>query len=56
MAKTTADVLFERLLAWGVDVIFGLPGDAINGFMEVLRTRRGVPLGVSSSFRARMMN
>src|SRR5271165_3918217 len=40
MAKTTADVLFERLLAWGVDVIFGLPGDGINGFMEALRTRR----------------
>ena len=38
MAKTTADVLFERLLAWGVDVIFGLPGDGINGFMEGLRS------------------
>ena len=37
MAKTTADVLFERLVAWGVDVIFGLPGDGINGFMEALR-------------------
>ena len=40
MAKTTADVLFERLLAWGVDVIFGLPGDGINGFMEALRAIR----------------
>src|SRR4051794_29617271 len=39
MAKTTADVLFERLTAWGVDVIFGLPGDGINGFMEGLRKR-----------------
>ncbi|HMF35437.1 MAG TPA: hypothetical protein VKF17_02310 [Isosphaeraceae bacterium] len=27
MATTTADVLFERLLDWGVDVVFGLPGD-----------------------------
>src|SRR3954454_6517225 len=40
MAKTTADVLFERLAGWGVDVIFGLPGDGINGFMEALRTHK----------------
>ncbi len=37
MAKTTADVLFERLIDWGVDVVFGIPGDGINGFMEGLR-------------------
>jgi len=24
----------------GVDVIFGLPGDGINGIMEALRTRQ----------------
>src|SRR3954453_14547038 len=40
MAKTTADVLFERLVGWGVDTIFGLPGDGINGFMEGLRKLR----------------
>jgi pyruvate dehydrogenase (quinone) len=40
MAKTTADVLFERLIGWGVDVIFGLPGDGINGFFEALRTHQ----------------
>jgi pyruvate dehydrogenase (quinone) len=40
MAKTTADVLFERLAGWGVDTIFGMPGDGINGFMEALRTHR----------------
>lgn len=40
MAKTTADLLFERLIDWGVDVIFGFPGDGINGFMEALRTHR----------------
>jgi pyruvate dehydrogenase (quinone) len=39
MAKTTGDVLFERLMAWGVDTVFGLPGDGINGFMEALRVR-----------------
>src|SRR6059036_2856712 len=39
MAKTTADVLVERLIDWGVDVVFGLPGDGINGIMEALRKR-----------------
>jgi pyruvate dehydrogenase (quinone) len=32
-----SDVLVERLLAWGVEIIFGLPGDGINGVMEALR-------------------
>ena len=32
-----SDVLVERLLAWEVDTIFGLPGDGINGVMEALR-------------------
>src|SRR6202453_1088884 len=35
-----SDVLVERLLAWGVDTIFGLPGDGINGVVEALRKRR----------------
>src|ERR671928_1269807 len=39
MGMTTSDVLVERLLDWGVDTIFGLPGDGINGIMESLRTR-----------------
>jgi len=38
MANTAADVLVETLLDWGVEVIFGLPGDGINGIMEALRT------------------
>jgi thiamine pyrophosphate-dependent acetolactate synthase large subunit-like protein len=37
---TAADVLIETLIDWGVDVIFGLPGDGINGIMEALRTRQ----------------
>ncbi len=37
MSKITAEVLVERLSAWGVDTIFGLPGDGINGIMEGLR-------------------
>jgi pyruvate dehydrogenase (quinone) len=40
MADTTSDLLVERLLDWGVDTIFGLPGDGINGIMEALRTRQ----------------
>ncbi|HEU4887060.1 MAG TPA: thiamine pyrophosphate-dependent enzyme [Thermoanaerobaculia bacterium] len=40
MTDTAADVLVETLQAWGVDVIFGLPGDGINGIMEALRVRR----------------
>ena len=37
---TAADVLVESLIEWGVDVVFGLPGDGINGIMESLRTHR----------------
>src|ERR671916_1878692 len=40
MAKTTADLLVERLIEWGVDTIFGIPGDGINGVIEALRTRQ----------------
>jgi pyruvate dehydrogenase (quinone) len=35
-----SDVLIETLLDWGVEVIFGLPGDGINGIMEALRVRQ----------------
>lgn len=35
-----SDILIETIQAWGVDVIFGLPGDGINGIMEALRKRR----------------
>src|SRR5688572_29469306 len=40
MSTTAADVLIESLIDWGVDVIFGLPGDGINGIMEALRIRQ----------------
>ncbi len=40
MAKTAANMLFGRLAEWGVDTVFGLPGDGINGFMEGLREIR----------------
>src|SRR5213592_4131504 len=37
---TAAEVLIDRLIDWGVEVIFGLPGDGINGIMEALRKQR----------------
>src|SRR5690348_12946381 len=40
MAKTTADLLVERLIEWGIDTIFGFPGDGINGVFEALRTHQ----------------
>ena len=40
MAQTAADILVEVLQDWGVDTVFGLPGDGINGIMEALRKRR----------------
>jgi pyruvate dehydrogenase (quinone) len=40
MTNTAADILIETLHDWGVDVIFGLPGDGINGIIESLRTHQ----------------
>ena len=36
----TADLLFDRLADWGVSIVFGMPGDGINGFVEALRQRQ----------------
>lgn len=35
-----SDVLVESLIEWGVEVVFGLPGDGINGVIEALRTHQ----------------
>ena len=40
MANTAADILLDTISDWGVEVIFGLPGDGINGIMEALRKRK----------------
>src|SRR5256885_1335687 len=40
MAQTVADLLIERLIGWGVDTVFGLPGDGVNGIFEALRVRQ----------------
>jgi pyruvate dehydrogenase (quinone) len=36
----TADIVAEALIDWNVHVVFGLPGDGINGFIEALRQRQ----------------
>ncbi len=37
MPSSASDLLLERLIDWGVDTVFGLPGDGINGLWEALR-------------------
>jgi pyruvate dehydrogenase (quinone) len=39
MAHTASDILIDILQEWGVDTIFGLPGDGINGIMDALRRK-----------------
>ncbi len=40
MSRNASDILVDSLIAWGVDTVFGLPGDGINGVMEAIRTRQ----------------
>src|SRR5690348_17952031 len=40
MAQTAAEIMVDCLLDWGVDTIFGIPGDGINGIMEALRKKQ----------------
>jgi pyruvate dehydrogenase (quinone) len=40
MAANAAEILIDTIRDWGVDVIFGLPGDGINGIMEALRQQK----------------
>ena len=37
---TVADMIVERLMEWGVEVVFGLPGDGVDGMFEALRTHK----------------
>lgn len=39
-SRTVADMLMERLIGWGVETIFGYPGDGVNGLFEGLRTHQ----------------
>src|SRR3954467_6909348 len=36
MAKTAADFMLERLGEWGIERIYGYPGDGINGILGAL--------------------
>ncbi|MFJ8579857.1 thiamine pyrophosphate-dependent enzyme [Micromonospora sp. NPDC093277] len=40
MEEIVGDSLARRLVDWGVDTVFGLPGDGINGLMEGFRRQR----------------
>ena len=39
-ASTASDLLVDSLIDWGVEVIFGIPGDGINGIIEALRKKQ----------------
>src|SRR5919202_3395084 len=43
MAERVADVLLERLRAWGVHRIYGYPGDGINAILGALDRAEGEP-------------
>ena len=40
MQEIVGETLARRLIDWGVDTVFGLPGDGINGLMEGFRRQR----------------
>lgn len=40
---TVADFVLERLRTWGVERLFGYPGDGINGFLGALDRSEGRP-------------
>lgn len=40
VAAKAADMIVERLIEWGVEVVFGLPGDGVDGMFEALRTHK----------------
>ncbi len=41
MPATVSDCIIDILMRWGVDTVFGLPGDGINGFVEACRKAKG---------------
>lgn len=40
MSMTASDELVDILYQWGVRVVFGIPGDGINGIIEAFRQRQ----------------
>lgn len=39
MAENASDIMVDTIHQWGVDVVFGIPGDGINGIIEAFRKR-----------------
>jgi pyruvate dehydrogenase (quinone) len=40
MAQNASDIIVDTLYRWGIRVVFGLPGDGVNGIVEALRKRQ----------------
>ncbi|MBW3560588.1 MAG: hypothetical protein KY449_12665 [Proteobacteria bacterium] len=40
MKQTASDVLVDTLVDWGAEIVFGIPGDGMDGIMEARRKRR----------------
>ncbi len=40
MKMTAAELLIDTVHDWGVEIIFGMPGDGINGIMNALRIKQ----------------
>src|SRR6266446_4373306 len=43
MAETVGDYLVRRLREWGVERLFGYPGDGINGILAALERSKNDP-------------
>src|SRR5665213_4130516 len=41
MTRTVGDFFWERLHAWGVRIVFGYPGDGINGLLGAMNRAHG---------------
>ena len=50
--RLVADLVVERLRAWGVHRIFGYSGDGINGVMGALRRAGGDPAKFGTAYPA----
>ena len=48
MSTTVADHILERLRAWGVEHVFGYPGDGINGLLAAWGRAENRPRFVQS--------
>ena len=48
---TAGDVLVNTLIDWGVDTVFGIPGDGINGLIELLRREKTKSAPFKSAMR-----